>query len=571
VAYESLAYAVRRRLHGQAGAVLERLHGPNVSEYADELAYHYGLSDRYHEGRTYLEKAGDRAAALFALPQAVQYYQQALAPGRWPEVAAALGTPPDEAVLLPYLSLHRKLGWTQLRSSDYAGAEATLRAALSVCPPDAWEERAVLYCELAAMYETRGSYQQALEICTQAEALLAGQPPGRLQAVLGVRMGSTLYRLGDYPAALAALHAAVPVLVHLAAGAELALAYNILGHISLMRADLSDARAHYERSLLQRRQENDLWGMANAYNNLGNVCWAAGQFAAAHDYYEQSLALREHMSDPGGAAMVYTGLATVHLQTGNLAEAARCVDLAITLAQQVGRIESTVLGLVWKAELRDVEGDFAAALALYQQALERAEQTHSTHYTGRAGLGMALVQLRMGHLAAAQQGLDAWAPHGTNYVELLAIWLITSAELALTVGDLDSADALLTQAATAGEHYGALYLWCRAARLRGELELQRHDPAQAAAHATLARTLAEQMPARIELAQALDLLARCYAADPALPGALPPPALLTQAVEILESCGPNRFLPPIARHLARLGEAMSADGIAPAESEILEY
>jgi tetratricopeptide (TPR) repeat protein len=501
----------------------------------------------------------------------VQYYQQALAPGRWPELAAAPGTPPDEAVLLPYLSLHRKLGWTQLRSSDYAGAEATLRAALGVCPPAAWEERAVLYCELAAMYETRGRYNQALEICTQAEAVLAGHPPGRLHAVLEVRMGSTLYRLGEYAAALTVLNTALPVLVQLGAGAELALAYNILGHISLMRADLSDARAHYERSLDQRRQENDLWGMANAYNNLGNVGWAAGQFAAAHDYYEQSLALREHMSDPGGAAMVYTGLATVNLQTGNLAEAARCVDLAITLAEQVGRIESTVLGLVWKAELRDVEGDFPAALALYRQAMALAEQTHSAHFTGRAGLGMALVQLRMGHLAAAQQGLDAWAPHGTNSVELVAIWLITSAEMALTVGDLDSAEALLIQAAAAGEHYGALYLWCRAARMRGELELRRNAPAQAAAHAILARTLAEQMPARIELAQALDLLARCYEADPALPGALPPAALLTQAVEILESCGPNRYLAPSARHLAGLAEAAGADGMAPAESEVREY
>ncbi len=571
VAYESLAYAQRRSLHGQAGAILERLHGPNASEPTDALAYHYGLSDRYAEGRVYLEKAGDRAVALFALPQAVQYYQQALAPGRWPELAAAPGTPPDEAVLLPYLSLHRKLGWTQLRSSDYAGAEATLRAALGVCPPDAWEERAVLYCELAAMYETRGRYNQALEICTQAEAVLAGHLPGRLHAVLEVRMGSTLYRLGEYAAALTVLNTALPVLVQLGAGAELALAYNILGHISLMRADLSDARAHYERSLDQRRQENDLWGMANAYNNLGNVCWAAGQFAAAHDYYEQSLALREHMSDPGGAAMVYTGLATVNLQTGNLAEAARCVDLAITLAEQVGRIESTVLGLVWKAELRDVEGDFPAALALYRQAMALAEQTHSAHFTGRAGLGMALVQLRMGHLAAAQQGLDAWAPHGTNSVELVAIWLITSAELALTVGDLDSAEALLTQAAAAGEHYGALYLWCRAARMRGELELRRNAPAQAAAHATLARTLAEQMPARIELAQALDLLARCYEADPTLSGALPPAALLTQAVEILESCGPNRYLAPSARHLAGLAEAEGADGMAPAESEVREY
>jgi hypothetical protein len=79
------------------------------------------------------------------------------------------------------------------------------------------------------------------------------------------------------------------------------------------------------------------------------------------------------------------------------------------------------------------------------------------------------------------------------------------------------------------------------------------------------------MPARIELAQALDLLARCYEAGPGLPGAVPPVALLTQAVEILESCGPTRHLPPLRRRLARLAAAERVDGMAPAESEVLEY
>lgn len=571
VAYESLAYAQRRHLHGQAGAALEQLHRRNGNDYADALAYHYGLSDRHKEGRAYLEKAGDHAAALFALPQAVQYYQQALAPGRWPELAAAPDPPPAEAVLLAYLTLYRKLARTQLRRSDYAGVEATLKAALAACPPALWEERAVLTCELAAMYETQGDYNRALAACQQAEALLAAQPAGRLHAILGVRMGSTLFHLGHSPDALTALNAAVPVLVSLAAHAELALAYNILGHISLLRADLTEARSQYERSLILRQHENDLWSMANAYNNLGNVCWAAGQFAAAQDYYEQSLALREHMGDPGGAAMVYIGLAKVNLQTGNLTEAGRCVDLAITLAEGVGRLESAVLAYVWKAELVELEGDFSVALSLYERALALAEQTHSAHYAGRAGLGRALVHMRMGNLAAAQKGLDTWTPRNDNDVELLTLWLIANAELALTVGDLESADALLTQAATAGERYGTLYLWGRAERLRGELVLRQHGPAQAATHAILARTLAEQMPARIELALALDLLARCYAADPALPGAVSPAALLTQAVEILESCGPNRHLPGLRRHLAAQPPTEAADGLAPAASEVLEY
>ena len=65
-------------------------------------------------------------------------------------------------------------------------------------------------------------------------------------------------------------------------------------------------------------------------------------------------------------------------------------------------------------------------------------------------------------------------------------------------------------------------------------------------------------------------LTRCYEAAPDLPGAVLPAALLTQAVDLLESCGPNRHLPPLRRRLA-LVAAARVDGMAPAESQVLEY
>jgi hypothetical protein len=67
------------------------------------------------------------------------------------------------------------------------------------------------------------------------------------------------------------------------------------------------------------------------------------------------------------------------------------------------------------------------------------------------------------------------------------------------------------------------------------------------------------------------VLARCYEADPTLPGAVPPGALVTQAVEILESCGPNRHLPALRRRLAALTSSGAGDGIAPAEADVIEY
>ena len=115
--------------------------------------------------------------------------------------------------------------------------------------------------------------------------------------------------------------------------------------------------------------------------------------------------------------------------------------------------------------------------------------------------------------------------------------MFINAELALETGQADTAATILGELAALAEQYGGLYVWCATARLQGELALAQQDLAGAAAYASRARALAEQMPARVELARALDLLARCYAADPTLPGAVPPDALVAQAISIWNSVG----------------------------------
>jgi tetratricopeptide (TPR) repeat protein len=367
---------------------------------------------------------------------------------------------------------------------------------------------------------------------------------------LRARLAGVLFRRGNYSEALVALNAALPLLIVEGAANDLAAAYNLLGNVSLMRGDLDDARLQYERALDLYRTQDDLWGMAVCYNNLGNVCWCGGQLIAARDFYEQSLALREQMGDPGGAATVYTGLASTYWQMGELAEAHRCADLAIRLAEQVGRVESTVLAHIEQANLLETEGDWPAALARLEQAHTLARRAESTFLAGRTGLGMAQVHLRRGDLAAAQAELVTWGPHVSSYAELVQLWLLISAEVALATTRTDTALGLLTQVAAAAEQYQARFTWCRAERLLGELALRRQDPAAAVAHARRARTMAEKMPAWIELAQALDLLARCYEAAPDQPGALPPTTLLAQAASILEECGPTRFLAPLQARLA---------------------
>jgi oligopeptide transport system substrate-binding protein len=64
----------RRRLHGQVAPVLEGLH----PEEFESLAHHYRSAGELAKAAGYLLKAGERANALYALPETIENYRAAL-------------------------------------------------------------------------------------------------------------------------------------------------------------------------------------------------------------------------------------------------------------------------------------------------------------------------------------------------------------------------------------------------------------------------------------------------------------------------------------------------------------
>jgi ABC-type oligopeptide transport system substrate-binding subunit/DNA-binding SARP family transcriptional activator len=83
VVYIGIPRRRRQRAHAQAGAVLERLYGPEAEAVAGELAFHFQKGKQHGEALTekaiaYRLQAGDRALALYAHEEAIDHYQQAL-------------------------------------------------------------------------------------------------------------------------------------------------------------------------------------------------------------------------------------------------------------------------------------------------------------------------------------------------------------------------------------------------------------------------------------------------------------------------------------------------------------
>jgi tetratricopeptide (TPR) repeat protein len=76
-AYEALLIRRRKELHRRAGEVLERLYPKQRGELASALAYHFRLGEEWQRAADYAMQAGAQAVKVYALPEALAYYDNA--------------------------------------------------------------------------------------------------------------------------------------------------------------------------------------------------------------------------------------------------------------------------------------------------------------------------------------------------------------------------------------------------------------------------------------------------------------------------------------------------------------
>ena len=114
--YDELRTARRRSLHRAVGKAIEALHRADVDAFLPELARHFHAAGDIDRAIDYATRAGQRADALLAFEDAVQFFQAALDGIEQGE--------PDELARCRLLLL---LGEAQRKANDYPRALETLR------------------------------------------------------------------------------------------------------------------------------------------------------------------------------------------------------------------------------------------------------------------------------------------------------------------------------------------------------------------------------------------------------------------------------------------------------------
>jgi tetratricopeptide (TPR) repeat protein/transcriptional regulator with XRE-family HTH domain len=534
VLVRDLSAARRAALHQQVAEALEQGTGDPPVE---QLAYHYQRAGSKEKALFYLERAGDRAQAVYAAAEAARLYQELV------EQLAQRGRPGDLARgreklsdMLVVLGRHTEaLAVLEAARADYRaiddlegllritaklghlhGVRGTVEEGIELLRP--WldvreasrlseDSQARLTLTLAYLFQNSGRYQEALGAAQQAGELAARAPDLGLLRQAKWYLGRSLILLYRLDEAIATLEALLPLteeagdlLGHCQASLNLSWAYE-------HRGDYYQGKRSAACALeVARRIENPVL-VAQALTSHAFSAFRLGEWQLSRQEYEQALALMRQADLPLAAASPLLKLGTQLLAEGQGAMGVSYLEEAIALAQRSREMEAlcTAHGALAEHDM---------VLQRPQLAIERLEpllEDPESHDAAGKYLFpcLAVAYLEVGKETQAQQVLDQTLARATAQQMrlLLADTRNAQAMLAMRQGRWQAAEEML---AGALEEYRALpapYGEVKALAAWGSLSLQQREREQAgerfAAALAICARLGERLYAqRIEQALA---------------------------------------------------------------------
>jgi class 3 adenylate cyclase/tetratricopeptide (TPR) repeat protein len=361
VAYESLPYATRARLHEQIARYLEQMAGAGPESVLDLLAYHYGRSVNDLKKREYWLKAGEAAQANYANAAAIEYYRQALSlltvPQQVPimlrlgQVYELVGAWSEASELYrDGLEMAEGLGGRDLEARCELATGELLRKQSHYAAAAAWFDRARLGFEAAGdaagvgqvlhlsgtLAAQQGDYPLAQERYERSLSIRRALDDQPSIANLLTNLGILARFQGDYALAASFHEQSLAIQRQLDNRRAIAICLNNLGNVALDQGDYAGARARIEEAVAIQREIGDRWMIANALNNLGNVIRAQGDYPAARAFYEESLIVSRDLGDKWALAYLLEDLAALAAAEGQGARALRLHGAASIVRDEIG-------------------------------------------------------------------------------------------------------------------------------------------------------------------------------------------------------------------------------------------
>ncbi len=441
VAYESIAFATRRQLHGQYASFLEARYPDRLGLLAPQLAHHYARAEVRDKACHYLCVAGTQAAEAYANQQALDYFGQALelmTPADRPKRAEVLLQREAVLDLLGQHDLRRRdlseldglvatlddsLLWSarvatrraklETDAGDYGAAQASAQAAIQAFESNAQALRqapellvdAVLLQARAMFYAGQAAAsQQHLE---HALSLARQQPYRRGEYDALTQLGLLRWHAGDYPGAQGLMEQALQLAEQAGDARHEIYLRNNLGVIAKAQSQFVLALSRYEQAQRIARKIGNRPGEAVALNNMGSACLVSGDFVQAGVYAEQAARIFADANEPVQRGFALTNRAEAHRELGQYRRALDVAAQSLALLRAGGsrRGEAIVLENIGLTEF--ALGQTEQARVTMHSALAIACDIGLRSIEGSTQLHLSLILTNLGQYAQAQQVLDA--------------------------------------------------------------------------------------------------------------------------------------------------------------------
>ncbi|HLF27553.1 MAG TPA: hypothetical protein VJG32_14560 [Anaerolineae bacterium] len=397
-AYSSLVKNDRRRLHLAVGEALERMHPSRLDELAPRLAEHFQVAGDDHRALKYFAQAGDAAARIYALPEAIAHYTRAL------ELAQRPARFQTESVQSLYLkrgaALHSNARWQEawdsyieLENLGRARGDRSIELAGLV-------ERALL----CAIYGPLMNPAQAETLSQQALALARELGDREAEArILWVLMRASTFTPGDPARAVAYGEQSLALARELGLSElltytlnDIQYAYRAAGQVDRALTALADARERWQAN-------GNLHMLADNLNQSALITFYLGAFEStlALTYKADEISRASHNLTQQVLSRFIAG--QIYFEYGDLGRAIQLLEEGLAFKSPVGLGIGIVLALVY-AEL----GELDRALQIGQSTLAELKDTSLMPVYGPITLSsLARLSLLKGDLATAETFLQA--------------------------------------------------------------------------------------------------------------------------------------------------------------------
>jgi class 3 adenylate cyclase/tetratricopeptide (TPR) repeat protein len=455
VAYGSLRFDRRRRLHHQLAAYLEARLGAAEDTRLDEVTHHYRRSGDRPKTFHYAVRSAVRARNIYATREAIDYYRLAFdseasrsadaagvrsvlleqvgdgfqlmgchrdairayqdALQRWKRIQDRAPAMASLSELLPDIArgqerhptlCHKIAICYERESRRYDRADHWVAQALACLPAKHSSLPAHVYSTQGIIRMRRGKYHAAIRSCERAAARARDTNDDPELAWALHTLSACYAALGYLETAITLQHRCVLLLQEIGDLRRLAAAYGNLANHHMRMGEVEQALSYNQDALAIETRIGSTDGAAMTTANIGEIEVMLGHFEEAIGHLEVALETSSSTGSDGMSGFTLLNLSRAYAGTGNLPRARATVDESVDLLARAGIPGTLAEALIQQAEITRLEGHPEDALTLCAHALRNLSRIgeRMTRIGGLRVKGEALAD--MGRRAEALRVLD---------------------------------------------------------------------------------------------------------------------------------------------------------------------